>query len=202
MKLLFTQRIPALALVLAALAYVSPVLSDGPTYFYITKPAAGDQWTQGTPHATNWIHSNDGIDIVDVELARKSSSGLLLAAREVPTRWGSSNLLLDSVPPGDDYYFVFMNVTHGVVYSISSQFTILPASGSSANSSAQLAPDPAKPTVTVTGAPGPFMTFAQTFGPQAAGAVSILGSLASGRTTLVLASAVAASLLGGTLLAL
>lgn len=57
----------------------------------------------------------------------------------------------------DDYYLVFLNVTHGVVYSISDKFTILPPSGTSANTSQQVGPDTSKPTVTVTGSPGPFM---------------------------------------------
>lgn len=55
----------------------------------------------------------------------------------------------------DDYYFVFLNVTHGVVYSVSERFTILDSTTASANSSAVLAPDASKPTVTVTGSPGP-----------------------------------------------
>lgn len=60
------------------------ILTEHPhtAYFYITKPAAGDQWTQGQPHAANWIHAVDGVDVIDVELGRTSTSGLLLAARE------------------------------------------------------------------------------------------------------------------------
>jgi len=169
----------------------------GPSYFYITKPSKGDQWTQGEPHAATWVHAVDGIDVVDVELGRTSTSGLLLGAREVPTRWGSLNLLLGDVPPGDDYYFIFMNVTHGLVYSISDQFTILPASSSSSNSSSEIAPDPSKPTVTISGAPGPTMSFAATYGPQAAGAVPLWGGQADGRATVILVSAVITSLLAG-----
>jgi hypothetical protein len=172
-------------------------LALGPSYFYITKPAKGDQWTQGDAHATTWVHAVDGIDVVDVELGRTSTSGLLLGAREVPTRWGSLNLLLGDVPPGDDYYFIFMNVTHGLVYSVSEQFTILAASSSSSNSSSEIAPDPSKPTVTISGAPGPTMSFAATYGPQAAGALPLWGGLAAGQTTITLLSAVITSLLAG-----
>jgi len=182
---------------LAVLLILPLSLANGPSYFYITKPAASDQWTQGQPHATNWIHAVDGIDVVDIELGRTSTTGLLLAAREVPTKWGSLNLLLGEVPPGDDYYLIFLNVTHGLVYSISDQFTILPADTSSANSSAQIAPDASKPTVTVTGAPGPTMLFAATYGPQAAGATALWGGLSDGRTTMTLASALAISLVAG-----
>jgi len=199
MKVSFRRITTVLTLLVASIPLS---IAQGPSYFYITKPAAGDQWTQGDPHATNWVHAVDGIDIVDVELGRMGSSGLLFAAREVPTKWGSLNLLLGNVPPGDDYYFIFLNVTHGLVYSISERFTILPASASSANSSSEVGADPTKPTVTITAGPGPFQTFAQTFGPQAAGAVSILGGLADGKTTLAIVSAVAASLVGGALIAL
>jgi len=193
---------PSLSLILLALSALSPVLSNGPTYFYITKPAAGDQWTQGSAHAASWIHAVDGVDIVDVELARMGSSGLIFAAREVPTSWGSLNLLLNDVPPGNDYYLVFLNVTHGLVYSISEKFTILPSTSTSANSSAQVAPNPTKPTVTITSGPGPLQTFEATFGPQAAGARSVTGSLADGRGVALMLSALAASILGGALIAL
>jgi len=172
-------------------------LALGPSYFYITKPSKGDQWTQGEPHAATWVHGVDGLVVVDVELGRTSTSGLLLGAREVPTRWGSLNILLGDVPPGDDYYLIFLNVTHGLVYSISDQFTILPASSSSSNSSAEIAPDPSKPTVTVSGAPGPTMDFAATYGPQAAGAVSLWDGLADSRTTVTLASAIVTGLIAG-----
>jgi len=190
MKLSFSL-LPLLALIPISTAV-------GPSYFYITRPAAGDQWTQGDPHAATWIHANDDINIVDVELARMSTSGLLLAAREVPTRWGSLNLEFGSVPPGDDYYLVFLNVTHGEVYSISEKFTILAASSSSANSTAQVAPVANKPTVTVIGTPGPLMTFAQTFGVDASSAVDLQVS----KSTMMLISIFTTAFLGGTMLLL
>jgi len=187
---------------LACLALLPISLAIGPTYFYITKPALGDQWTQGQAHDLTWIHAQDNIDTVDVELARMSTSGLLFAAREVPTKWGSVNVLLGNVPAGDDYYFIFLNVTHGAVYSISPQFSILDASSSSSNSTSELAADATKPTVTVTGAPGPLQTFAATFGPQAAGALSIWNGMAEGRTTFMIISALFTALLTGIMLAL
>jgi len=187
---------------LALASIVSFTLADGPSYFYITKPAGGDQWTQGEAHSTTWIHAVDGINIIDVELARMSTSGLLLAAREVPTSWGSINLEFSGVPPGDDYYFIFMNVTHGIVYSISDPFTILPSNATSANSTSEIAPDPSKPTVTVTGSPGPLQTFAATFGPQAAGAVALWSGLADGRTTMMIVGSVVAAVIGGATLIL
>lgn len=190
-------------LTIATLSIFSSLsIAMGPSYFLITKPAAGDQWPQGQAHSTTWKHAVDNIDVVDVELARIGSSGLLFVSREVPTSWGSLNVYLDSVPPGDDYYFVFLNVTHGGVYSISERFTILDSSSTSANSSAQLAPDASKPTVTVTGAPGPLQTWGTTFGPQAAGAVALWSGLADGRTTMVIASALVSAALGGVMLVL
>ena len=45
-------------------------------------------------------------------------------------------------------------------------------------------------------------TFGTTFGPQAAGAVSILGGLADGRTTAMIVSAIASALVGGAMLVL
>jgi len=192
MRLSFTQALTVLSLLPLSIA-------NGPSYFYITKPAAKDQWTQGQPHAVNWIHAVDEIPVIDIELGRTSTSGLLLGAREVPTGWGSINLLLGEVPPGDDYYLIFLNVTHGLVYSISEQFTILPANVSSVNSTNELAPDSTKPTVTITGAPGPTMQFAQTYGPTAASASSILRGIKDGhgRSTMTVCTALAASVLAG-----
>lgn len=188
---------------IATLSIFLPLsIAMGPSYFHINKPAAGDQWTQGQAHSTTWIHAVDNIEIVDVELARMGSSGLLFVSREVPTGWGSLNILLNDVPPGDDYYFVFLNVTHGVVYSVSERFTILDSSTASANSTAQLAPDASKPTVTVTGSPGPLQTWGTTFGPQAAGAVALWSGLADGRTTLTIVSALVSAALGGVMLVL
>jgi len=184
------------------LALLPLSLAIGPTYFYITKPAASDQWSQGAAHAVNWIHAQDDIDTIDIELARMSTSGLLFAAREVPTKWGSINVLLGNVPAGDDYYFIFLNVTHGAVYSISPQFSVLDTSASSANATTEVANDPTKPTVTVTGAPGPLQTFGATFGPQAAGALSIWSGMAEGRTTFIILSAIFTALLTGVMIVL
>jgi len=168
------MRLPSLHGVLSLAALV-PLSLAGPSYFYITQPALNDQWPQGEAHAARWIHAVDGIDIVDVELARLSSNGLLFIAREVPTKWGSLNLLFEGVPAGDDYYMVFLNVTHGAIYSISDRFTILDPSNSSTGVGS-LAPDPAKPTVTVTGWPNPNQTWVATFGPDAPGAVALFPS--------------------------
>ncbi|KAG8936136.1 hypothetical protein FRC02_004454 [Tulasnella sp. 418] len=158
----------------ALVALIPTSLAMGPSYFHIRKPVQKDQWDQGKPHAVTWVHAVDNIDMIDIEFARLSTAGLLFAARDVPTRWGALNIELNGVPPGDDYFVVCLNATNGIVYSISDPFSILPPSSSSSTDPNAIAPDPSKPTVTVTGTPNPTQQWAQTFGPQAAGAMSLV----------------------------
>jgi hypothetical protein len=72
---------------------------------------------------------------------------------------GGLNIYFDSVPPADDYFLIFVNVTHGVMYGLSKKFSI--ANSNSSNSTSQ--PLPSKPTVTVSGGPNPTAQFATTF---------------------------------------
>lgn len=70
----------------------------------------------------------------------------------------SINVYIQDLPTGDDYYVMFGNYTHGLLYTSSSIFSI----SDSANSSSP-SPDSSAPTVTVSGAPNPTAQFATTF---------------------------------------
>lgn len=102
------------------------------------------------------------------------------------------NLFIQDVPPGDDYYLLFLNSTHGVMYGASQRFAI----GDSGNGTV---PTPAAgaPTVTISGGPDPTVGFATTFPPSANG-VSSLRALEGARTPLLsLAGVMAVCVLGG-----
>jgi hypothetical protein len=94
------------------------------------------------------------------------------------------------VPPGDDYFLLFINSTHGVMHATSPRFSILPA-GSTSNSSATTNPKAA--TVTVSGAPNPTQAFATTFAIATNGASRLV--LRGGKTRGVI-SAVLGCVLG------
>lgn len=87
--------------------------------------------------------------------------------RKVPVNAAGLPIILRDVPAGDDYYVTFINSTHGLMYSLSQRFTILP------NSSGQSSSNPpfskrgkqTLATVTVSGAPNPTSGFAYTFAP-------------------------------------
>jgi hypothetical protein len=70
--------------------------------------------------------------------------------------------MLDSVPAGDDYYVLFIDSTHGNMYSISERFSILSA-GSTPSSGAVGTAVPTASTVTLKGGPNPTAQFAYTF---------------------------------------
>src|SRR5260221_7777585 len=51
-------------------------------YFIINEPSAQREWINGTPNLVSWSKGLlDGIDGFDVELARMSTDGLTLVAR-------------------------------------------------------------------------------------------------------------------------
>jgi len=108
-------------------------------------------WTKGV---------KDGVAMVDVELSRLSQDGLIFVARNVPGK-SSLNIVLQDVPPGDDYFLIFINSTHGVLHGTSPRFTILPSSTSP--NSTQPSPISGAATVTVNGGPDPTLPFATTF---------------------------------------
>jgi len=99
----------------------------------------------------------------DVELARLGTDGLLYVALNVPIKAAKLPLVLQDVPAADDYFLIFLNSTHGAVYSISQRFSILPASGSSNSSTTPKGQFIAS--VTVSGSPNPTSSFAYTFAP-------------------------------------
>jgi hypothetical protein len=103
----------------------------------------------------------DGIYGVDVEMAQLSTDGLTLIAKNVPAQQETLNVFIQDVPPGNDYFLVFMNSTIGVMYATSPRFSILSAGGNPTNKGQS--PNNAVPTVTASGAPNPTKDFATTF---------------------------------------
>ncbi|KAF7359467.1 hypothetical protein MSAN_01289400 [Mycena sanguinolenta] len=156
-----------LRLVLAA--FVSSVSA----YFVATAPQLNDQWANGQTRLVAWTKGvNDGVTSFDIEMSRLSADGLTLVAKNVPSLSSSQksiNILLQDVPPGDDYYLLFINSTCGVLYATSPPFAVLPAGASSTNGST--ATNPKASTVTVSGAPNPTQTFAMEFAPVTSGAL-------------------------------
>lgn len=140
-------------------------------YFVITEPTSSTVWVNGAASLISWKKGLlDGVDTFDIEMTRLSQDGLTFIARDVPTTTGNSlNILLQDIPAADDYFLLFINSTHGIMYSTSSRFTILDASGSSSANSSQPSPDSSAPTVTVSGSPNPTNAFATTFPPVANG---------------------------------
>ena len=84
--------------------------------------------------------------------------------RTVPAAPGSVNIFLNGIPDGDDYYLLFLNSTHGIMYGSSQQFSIS-NSGNGSNPS----PNPTAATITVSGTPNPTAAFATTFPPSSNG---------------------------------
>ena len=82
--------------------------------------------------------------------------------------------MLEDVPPGDDYFLLFINSTIGQMYAISSTFSVLAADATPSVTS----PSPAGsvPTVTVSGTPVPTPLFATTFATLPGGAVALFSS--------------------------
>jgi hypothetical protein len=79
----------------------------------------------------------------------------------VPAQPSKINLMLKDVPPGDDYFLIFLNSTHGVMHATSHRFSILAANASPTSSPPS--PDGGVPTITVSGSPNPTLQFATTF---------------------------------------
>lgn len=177
-------------------------------YFKITQPASNSTWVNGAVNPVSWTKGLlDGISSFDVELARLSQDGLIMVAKDgtssmvrlpqvvrhltklpVPTSGNSFNILLQDVPAADDYFLLFLNVTHGAMYSISPKFTIV-----SSSSSASSTPSPTSgATVTVSGGPDPTKLFATTF-PATSGSIRVIGGWSRKATG-------AAAILGGCLL--
>ncbi|KAK7033941.1 hypothetical protein VNI00_012568 [Paramarasmius palmivorus] len=141
----------------------------------ITQPARDAQWQNGVANPITWSKGvMDGIDGFDIELTRLSTEGLVLVARDVPVSPSSLNIYLDNVPPGDDYFLLFLNSTPGTVYTTSQRFSIL---SSSAQGIYPLPPIPNVPTITISGAPDPTKAWATTFPALKANSAIGLGLL-------------------------
>ncbi|KAJ7702465.1 hypothetical protein B0H17DRAFT_1044413 [Mycena rosella] len=143
---------------------LTALASSVSAYFVVTSPKLNDQWANGDTRMVSWSKGAlDGISSFDIEMSRMSTDGLTLVAKNVPSLDSSQksiNILLQDVPPGDDYFLLFINSTHGVMHATSPRFSIL-ATGATSNSSA--ATNAKAPTVTVSGAPNPTQAFATTF---------------------------------------
>ncbi|KAF8268482.1 hypothetical protein EI94DRAFT_1771571 [Lactarius quietus] len=127
----------------------------------VTSPTKGAQWANNGTFPVSWVKGVlDGVDYIDLELTRVSTDGLILIARDIPASSGGINLALSSVPVADDYFLLFLNSTHGIMYGTSLAFSIVnPGAGNTS-----VKPIPSKPTVTITGGPNPTAQFVATFG--------------------------------------
>ncbi|KAI0035389.1 hypothetical protein K488DRAFT_43331 [Vararia minispora EC-137] len=143
--------------------------------FQVVQPTKNAQWANGNTYGVTWSKGlMDGVNIFDLELARMSTSGLILIAQNVNAAANSINLAFTGVPAADDYYLLFINSTHGVLYASSAQFSILDASSASSTNDTSK-PNSAQPTVTVSGGPNPTAVFATTFA-AVSGALPVFGA--------------------------
>jgi len=144
-------------------------------YFIIETPGNGTQLVNNVTNVITWSKGvQDGIFGFDLEMTRMSADGLYLIARNVLAKPGAINIVLEDVPPGDDYFLLFINSTIGQMYAISSTFTILAANATP--SVTPPSPSGGVPTVTASGTPIPTPLFATTFAALPGGAVALFSS--------------------------
>jgi len=156
-------RFPSYTCFLFFVAFL-PLAAQG--YFEVTYPPQGTIVGNGAVLPVTWKKGLlDGVEFLDLEVTRMSQDGLIFVARDIPAWSGGINLYFDSVPPASDYFLIFANSTHGVMYGLSKMFTV--TNSNSGNSTSQ--PLPSKPTVTVSGGPNPTAQFATTFAQSANG---------------------------------
>ncbi|TFY78459.1 hypothetical protein EWM64_g5555 [Hericium alpestre] len=166
---MYPVAVPHVSRFALAAVLFSPLVA---AYFQVNSPTAGTQWVNGETYPMSWTKGVlDGIDTFDIELSRMTHDGLQFVAKDVPSTAGSVNVMLQDVPAGDDYFLLFLNSTHGVMYANSARFTILDSSSTSNTTGLKV--DATKPTVTVSGGPDPTAVFATTFPPSANGVVAI-----------------------------
>ncbi|PCH43296.1 hypothetical protein WOLCODRAFT_138283 [Wolfiporia cocos MD-104 SS10] len=138
---------------------VIPIAQAVTTYWVVNEPTSDSGWANGRANELSWTKGLlDGIEEFDIEMQRLSVSGLSFIARNVPASMNSLNVYLQDVPTADDYYIMFMNVTHGLLYASSQTFSIAESANSSEPSAAS-----GVPTVTISGSPNPTNLFATTF---------------------------------------
>jgi len=144
-------------------------------YFLIQSPGNTTQLVNNVANVITWTKGvDDGIFGFDLEMTRMSVDGLFLIARNVLSAPGAINIYFENVPPGDDYFFLFINSTIGQMYALSSTFSILAADGTP--SVTPPSPSGSVPTVTVSGTPTPTPLFATTFATLPSGAVALFTS--------------------------
>ncbi|KAF8814376.1 hypothetical protein BYT27DRAFT_7156889 [Phlegmacium glaucopus] len=145
-------------------------------YFIVQEPQSNRQWVNNGQNLVTWTKGlKDGINGFDIEMARMSHDGLTLVAKNVLAAQGKLNLMLLDVPPGDDYFLLFINSTHGVMYATSNKFTILAPSATP--SVTPPSPATSVPTVTVSGSPNPTQQFATTFPALPNGAIALFTTM-------------------------
>jgi hypothetical protein len=88
--------------------------------------------------------------------------------KKVPAKPPQLNIMLQNVPAGDDYFLIFLNSTHGIMYATSPRFSILAANASPSSTPPSPAAD--APTITISGSPNPTQQFATTFPALISGA--------------------------------
>jgi len=160
-----SSLIPATVLSLVIACFVAPLVNaQNGAYFSISEPAVGRQWANGVANPVQWTKGVlDQVESFDIELARMNKDGILYVARDVPAKDTAFNIYLTDVPTGDDYFMVFINSTHGVMYAITPMFTIVDSS--SASNGSMASPVASVPTITVSGAPNPTAAFVTTYPP-------------------------------------
>lgn len=160
-------------------------------YFVVNSPAKGDEWINGQTWGVSWTKGlQDDVDAFDIELSRMSTDGIIYVASAVPALLGSFNLDISGLPAADDYYLLFINSTHGVLYGNSYAFSIV----DSATNASTPKLDSSKPTVSVSGGPNPTAVFATTF---PATANSAMGTYIIGTGVVGMMGLAVVSMMGG-----
>ncbi|KAF8901544.1 hypothetical protein CPB85DRAFT_1377308 [Mucidula mucida] len=156
---------------------VSLLVASASAYFVVTEPTEDTQWQNGKANVITWDKGVlDGVSAFDLEMTRLSSDGLTYIASTIPSLKHSTKSLsvyLEDVPAGDDYFLLFLNSSHGVLYAISPRFTILNASDTATAASTATA-DADAATVTISGSPNPTQAFATTFPAVESGGVRLM----------------------------
>lgn len=154
-----------------SLLFSSPSYGAGSTYFKVNTPSQSTAWINGQTNLLQWTKGLlDGINAMDIELARLSADGVWMIAANAPANSGKLDISLQDLPPADDYFLLFLNSTHGAMYGSSQRFSILAAGSTPTNGSS---PSPAAdvPTITLSSTPNPNMLFATVFPAVANGAL-------------------------------
>ncbi|KAF9817403.1 hypothetical protein IEO21_03457 [Rhodonia placenta] len=164
-------------------------------YWAVNSPTTGVEWVNGQTNLLSWTKGLlDGIDEFDVEMQRLSVAGLTYIAHNVPASMSSLNVYLQDVPAADDYYVMFVNSTHGILYASSPSFAIANTSNGSTTT-----PASGVPTVTISGAPNPTDLFATTFAGSSSGGTGWRAVQDSSLQIMAVLSAMAMCILGGVL---